>query len=264
MKFLALVWSNLKRKKLRTIADAALDLRRVSAVRLSLRDQGGVHRRRDSGGRGSAHRAAQGLAHPAAARRATRQRIANIPGVDRGRASTWFGGIYQDPKNFFAHLPGRAGAVSRRCIPEIHRCRRSRSRRGCKTRTGAIVGTTSPMATVQVEDRRPHPAHLADLGPAGGAGAWEFEIVGIYDGAKKGADTTGLFFPLRLLRRSAAARQRARRLVQRARERSATGRGNREAIDEEFANSPARNEGRAGGRVRRRASRSRSATSARS
>jgi hypothetical protein len=46
---------------------------------------------------------------------------------------------------------------------------------------------------------------------------WDFEIVGDLEGAKKGTDTSGHVFPLRLLRRGANARQRADRLGRRAR-----------------------------------------------
>ena len=45
------------------VADAALDLRGLPAVRAAVRDQGGVHRRRQHGRRRPAGRAAQGLAH---------------------------------------------------------------------------------------------------------------------------------------------------------------------------------------------------------
>src|SRR5215207_8639309 len=33
------------------------------------------------------------------------QRIANVPGVVATAHNSWFGGIYQEPKNFFASIP---------------------------------------------------------------------------------------------------------------------------------------------------------------
>jgi putative ABC transport system permease protein len=32
-------------------------------------------------------------------------KIENIDGVDNATHSTWFGGIYQEPRNFFAQMP---------------------------------------------------------------------------------------------------------------------------------------------------------------
>ena len=64
------------------------------------------------------------------------------PGRRRDRAPTWFGGIYQDePKNFFASIPGRArgvpGDVSRSSC-----CPRTRRRPGSRPAPGPIVGRT--------------------------------------------------------------------------------------------------------------------------
>ena len=38
-----------------------------------------------------------------------KDKIAKIPGVAAVTQQTWFGGIYQDPKNFFCQVPGGAG-----------------------------------------------------------------------------------------------------------------------------------------------------------
>ena len=163
MKFLALVWANLKRKKLRTaltllsIFVAFLLFGFLCAIKEALR------RRRQHGRAGPAHRAPQGLAHPDAAGELQEPRSQPIPGVAAVCHQTWFGGIYQDPKNFFATIPGRARGIPRH-VPGVRAhglgetgMARDPHRRHRRPHDGGPL---------QVEDRRPHPAHIADLGPA--------------------------------------------------------------------------------------------------
>ena len=104
MKHLHLVWSNLRRKKLRTaltvlsIVVAFMLFGILSAIQQAL---------------------VGGVALAGADRLIVRQkvsiinflpisyeaRIERIPGVDFATHQTWFGGIYQDPKNFFMQNP---------------------------------------------------------------------------------------------------------------------------------------------------------------
>ncbi len=61
-----------------------------------------------------------------------------------------------------------------------------------KTRTGAIVGRAlADRFKWKIGDRIPL---TSPIWPRKGDGAWEFEIVGIYEGAKKGTDTSGFYF----------------------------------------------------------------------
>ncbi|MES2569787.1 MAG: FtsX-like permease family protein, partial [Verrucomicrobiota bacterium] len=61
------------------------------------------------------------------------------------------------------------------------------------TRTGAIVGRfTLERFKWKLGDRIPLTAPI--WGEPEGRPNWEFEIVGVYDGAKKGTDTTGMYF----------------------------------------------------------------------
>jgi putative ABC transport system permease protein len=61
-----------------------------------------------------------------------------------------------------------------------------------KTRNGAIVGRALvDRFKWKIGQRVPL---LSPIWPRKGDGAWEFEIVGIYDGAKKGTDTSGFYF----------------------------------------------------------------------
>jgi putative ABC transport system permease protein len=62
-----------------------------------------------------------------------------------------------------------------------------------KTRTGAIVGrATATRFGWNIGDRIPLNSPIWRR--EGGNDAWEFELVGIYDGAKKATDTSQLFF----------------------------------------------------------------------
>ena len=118
-------------------------------------------------------------------------RIANIPGVGAVCHFTWFGGIYQDPKNFFATMPVEPEAFLD-MFPE-YMVKDSERKAWLATRTGAIVGrSTAERFQWKIGDRVPLQSPI--WGQPAGAAQWEFEIVGIYDGAKKGTDTTGFYF----------------------------------------------------------------------
>jgi putative ABC transport system permease protein len=114
-------------------------------------------------------------------------RIARIPGVAAVTHQTWFGGIYQDPKNFFMQNP----VVPREFMamfPEFI-LPPDQMKAWLDTRTGAIVGRkTADRFHWKIGDKIPitSPIWLRKT--------WEFDIVGIFDGAKKGTDTTSLFF----------------------------------------------------------------------
>lgn len=118
-------------------------------------------------------------------------RIRSIPGVSAVCHATWFGGIYQDPKNFFASMPVDPEPFLD-IYPEFMLGETER-KVWLATRTGAIVGrATADRFQWKVGDRVPLQSPI--WGQPAGATQWEFEIVGIYEGAKKGTDTTGLYF----------------------------------------------------------------------
>ena len=190
MKFLGLVWSNLKRKKLRTALTllsifvafllfgflCAIKEAFVAGVSMAGADRLVVR-----------HKVSLIQTLP----RSYEQRIAGIPGVAAVVHQTWFGGIYQEPKNFFATIPVEPEKFLE-MYPGIHSFAGTEGG-VAQTRTGAIVGRLTDGA-FQMEDRRPRSAHLSDLGQPANQSHWEFEIVGIYDGAKKNTDTTAMFF----------------------------------------------------------------------
>jgi putative ABC transport system permease protein len=104
---------------------------------------------------------------------------------------TWFNGIYQnEPKNFFGSFPVNPepflAIYPEYVLPE------EQKRAWLETRTGAIVGRALvERFKWKIGD---HIALVSPIWPRKGDGAWEFDIVGIYEGAKKGTDTSGFYF----------------------------------------------------------------------
>ncbi len=234
MKFLYLVWCNLKRKKLRTtltlfsIVVAFILYTLLSGLKFAF--TGGIQMA-DANRLITRHRVSfiQPLPHSYMAK------IANTPGVSAVSHSTWFGGIYQDPRNQFGTFPVDPESFLA-MNPEIT-LPEDQKEAWLKTRTGAIIGRTlAERFNWKIGDRIPL---TSPIWPNKSGGAWEFEIVGIYDAAKKIADTTSLMFRYDYFDE---ARQRGTGSVgwyqvrvenpERAPEIAA-------AIDTEFANSPA-------------------------
>jgi len=114
-------------------------------------------------------------------------RMARIPGVAATAHQTWFGGVYQDPKNFFMQCP----VVPEEFMPMFPEfiLPPEQMKAWLATRTGCIVGrNTAERFKLKIGDKIPITS------PIWMRKTWEFDIVGIFDGAKKGTDTTSLFF----------------------------------------------------------------------
>jgi putative ABC transport system permease protein len=106
-------------------------------------------------------------------------------------AATWFGGIYQEPKNFFPQFPvdpeEYLAMYPEFLIPD------EQKQEWFRTRTGAIVGrSTADRFGFEIGDKVPIQATIWPK--EGNQLTWEFDIVGIYDGAEQGTDTTQLLF----------------------------------------------------------------------
>ncbi len=117
--------------------------------------------------------------------------IRSTPGVAAVTHSSWFGGVYQDPKNFFAQFavdPGPYLAM----YPE-YVLSPGEKERWLATRTGAVAGRKlAERFGWQVGDRIPiQPTFWR---PASGPDTYEFELVGIYTGASPDVDETSFFF----------------------------------------------------------------------
>ncbi|MCB1032282.1 MAG: ABC transporter permease [Acidobacteria bacterium] len=117
-------------------------------------------------------------------------RIRSTPGVDAVAQASWFGGIYQDPKNFFPRI-----AVD----PETHldlypelRLPEDEKQAWFATRTGAVAGRDlADRFGWKIGDRIPI---QGDIYRRPDGSAWEFDLVGIYDGATQDADLSQFFF----------------------------------------------------------------------
>lgn len=120
-----------------------------------------------------------------------KDRIATVPGVTAVAHNTWFGGIYQDPQNFFAQI-AVVPDVYFGMYPEV-RLPPEQMKAWLADRQGAVVGvTTARRFGWKIGDRIPIQGTI--WRPKSGNGdTWEFNIVGIYD-ADPGFDTTNFFF----------------------------------------------------------------------
>lgn len=117
-------------------------------------------------------------------------KIESIDGVDNAVHSTWFGGIYQEPRNFFAQIPIEPEELfdiyPEFLISDEHKAA------WLATRSGVIVGRgLAERFGWKLGDRIPINATIW-IKKDGGR-TWEFDLVGIYEGAEKGTDTSQFF-----------------------------------------------------------------------
>ncbi len=190
MKYLRLILSNLKRKKLRTVLTmlsimvAFLLFGFLAAVRVAFNagvEVAGADRLVVR------HKVSIIQLLP----ESYRDRMERIEGVDSAVFATWFGGMYQKPSNFFAQMPVEPEAFLD-MFPEYVLGEGER-RAWLENRTGAIVGrVTADRFGFEVGDRIPIQAIAWPK--KDGSETWEFDLVGIYEGAEKGTDTSNFFF----------------------------------------------------------------------
>jgi putative ABC transport system permease protein len=123
------------------------------------------------------------------------ERIEQVPGVVDVAHASWFGGIYQDPIKFF---PQMAVDPERylRLYPEFI-LPKEQKKAWFANRTGAIAGRTiAEKYGWKVGDRIPIQGTV--WRPADGS-TWEFTLEGIYNGAEEGTDTSNFFFHYKYL-----------------------------------------------------------------
>ena len=117
-------------------------------------------------------------------------RLQGMDGVDIATHSSWFGGIYQDPKNFIAQM-----AVEPEPFMTIYKEFRlppEQMKAWLNDRQGAIAGRdVAERFGWKIGDRIPIQATIWQ--PKSGGQTWEFNLVGIYDG-DRGVDKTQFFF----------------------------------------------------------------------
>jgi putative ABC transport system permease protein len=110
------------------------------------------------------------------------QRLERIPGVEHVAHATWFGGIYQDPKNFFVQF-AIDPELWRKVYPE-YVIDEGEWARFAADRQGVILGAKlAERFGWEVGDRIPlmPPSYLGDT-------MWNFNVRGIYHGDQPGAD----------------------------------------------------------------------------
>jgi putative ABC transport system permease protein len=190
MKFARLIWANLGRRRLRTfltvlsILVAFVLYGYLSAIRL------GFHRGVELAGLNRLvvrHKVSIIQLLP----ESYKQRMERIPGVDLVAFATWFGGYYQKQSNFFAQMPVEPGPFLE-MFPE-YVLPPEQKQAWLETRTGAIAGANlARRFGWKVGDRIPIQSSIWSR--KDGGYTWEFDLVGIYQGAEKGTDTRGFFF----------------------------------------------------------------------
>lgn len=190
MRYLYLVWSNLKRKKLRTLLTllsimvAFMLFGYLAAIKQGFSqgiDVAGLDRLivRDK------------ISIIQLLPEAYESRIEQVEGVVDAVHQTWFGGVYQKPSNFFAQLPVEPEGYLA-MYPELL-LSEAEFEAWKSTRSGAIAGRgIADRFGWKVGDRIPINATIWPR--EGGERTWEFDLVGIYDGAEKGTDTSSFLF----------------------------------------------------------------------
>ncbi|HVU99953.1 MAG TPA: FtsX-like permease family protein [Verrucomicrobiae bacterium] len=189
MRFFPLIWSNLRRRKLRSaltllsIIVAFVLFGLLCAIKQAL---------------------AGGVSYAKADRLITRDKVSiiqllprsyedrmkRIPGVAAVCHQTWFGGHYQDPKNFFMQSP-----VDPEEFLDLNpsvKLPEDQKKAWLATRTGAIVGRgLAEKYHWHIGSKVPIESPIWPK--TDGNHVWDFDIVGIYDTDVKGGDTALLF-----------------------------------------------------------------------
>lgn len=194
MKYLHLIWANLGRKKVRTTFTflSILVAFLLYAVLMAIKAAFGVGIELTGVDRlVMLHKVS--LIQPLPI--SYQNRIVADDGVEAVTHANWFGGIYQDPKNFFPQMAvdpeSFLDLYSELVLPE------EQKEAWFRNRIGAIVGrTTADRFGWEIGDRIPIQATIfrtADGEP------WDFEIEGIFEGKDPTVDLTPLYFHYKYL-----------------------------------------------------------------
>ena len=190
MKYLYLVYSNLKRKKVRTFLTFASVLVAfvlfgyLSAIETALDIGVSV-----AGADRLVVRHKVSLIQPLP--ESYEAQMEQIDGIAEATHATWFGGVYQDPTNFFMQAPVKPleylSMYPEFLIPE------EQLEAWLNTRTGAIAGRAiADQFGWEIGDRIPIQGTIWPK--RDGSRLWEFDLVGIYDGEEQATDTTQFLF----------------------------------------------------------------------
>jgi len=192
VRFLPLLWSNLKRRKARTlftflsIIVAFVLFGYLAAVKVAFRagvDVAGADRMFTT------HKTS--IIQPLP--KSYQDQIARVPGVKSVTHASWFGGIYQNPnKGFQGVFQGPVDPQDYLAMYPEFRLPEEQKQAWIADREGAIVGRkTANRFGWKVGDRVPIQGTI--WRKKDGTSTWEFNIRGVYDG-DKGIDTTQFLF----------------------------------------------------------------------
>ncbi|MCA1583292.1 MAG: FtsX-like permease family protein [Acidobacteria bacterium] len=189
MKFFPLVWRNLMRRKVRTIFTAL-------SILVAFLLFGGLMALRGAFSMGIDIAGADRLVmiHKVSFIQplpmAYMNRITTSPGVSAVTHASWFGGIYQDARNFFAQMAVEPASWLA-MYPE-YVLSPEQKKAWLDNRTGCVVGRAlAERFGWKLGHRIPLQGTIwrRDDGSA-----WEFTIEGIYEAGKPGTDATQMFF----------------------------------------------------------------------
>lgn len=176
MKYFHLVWAALFRRKTRTlftllsVLAAFLLFGLLDCVRLAFTNAGGSIVGADRLVTFSK------LSFTMSLPKSLLPRIQAVPGVAEVSYANWFGGVYQEPKNFFANeaiAPNFLDLYPEWVLPADQR------KAFKETRTGAIVGASlAKKFGWKLGDRIPLQATIFPR--KDGSNTWDFDLVGIY------------------------------------------------------------------------------------
>ncbi|MCB1054864.1 MAG: ABC transporter permease [Acidobacteria bacterium] len=190
MKYLPLVWANLTRRKVRTVLTVLGILVAFILYGLLAAINKGFNAGVDLAGNDRLvmqHKVSIIQPLPLS----YQERIARVPGVSLVTHANWFGGIYQDSKNFFPKI-----AVDPEPFLEMYPeyvLPADQKAAWLAERTGAIAGRSlAERFDWKVGDTIPVQGDIYRR--ADGTALWPFKLVGIYDGATKDADRSQFFF----------------------------------------------------------------------
>jgi putative ABC transport system permease protein len=117
---------------------------------------------------------------------AYRDRILKVPGIKEATYANWFGGVYQDERNFFAQF-AIDHTTYHQMFPEFL-VPDDQWRAFLADKQGAIAGeSTAKRFGWKIGDRIPIKGAIFP-------GDWEFNLVGIYKGARPNDDLTQFWF----------------------------------------------------------------------
>ncbi|MFM8534931.1 MAG: ABC transporter permease [Acidimicrobiia bacterium] len=188
MKFLPLLWSSLWRKKIRTIFTLLSVFVAFLLFGLLMTIRGAFSFGVEIAGLDRLvliHKVALIMPLPVS----YKERLAATEGVSIVSHQTWFGGVYQDPANFFAQMVVEPEPFMK-IYPEFE-IPADQVKAWLGDRQGAIVGVDlAKRFGWKVGDRIPITGTISQ--PKQGQ-TWEFNIVGLYDGGPS-VDKTQFFF----------------------------------------------------------------------